>query len=52
MMTMPFLIVAMLRAVGGESFVEGRTNIFINGIALIFFIISYEIGRKMVDIRV
>ena len=52
MMTMPFLIVAMLRAVGGDGMAEGKVSLIVNGIALVFFFLSYEIGRKMVDIRV
>lgn len=52
MMTMPFLIVAMLRAVGESAVVKGKLSIIVNGTALVFFILSYEIGRKMVDIRV
>ena len=52
MMVMPLIMVSMLKVTGNTETMNKEISIIVNLIAFSMFMISYIIGRKMVDIEI
>ena len=52
MVIMPLVILVSLRLLGGGLIADDASSMAVNAVALMIFLFSYWMGRKIVDIRV